>query len=297
MTLHSQLKDRLMDTVEARSMCNRWTAVRWTVRLLAAVWLVSAFGAAPAHAWGWLGHRLVGSHAESRLTPAVRAEVDRLLAGEQEPTLAGVSSWADELRDDPERGRATGAWHFINFERGQCRYDARRLCPDGACIVAAIERYRAVLADRDAPPPARTEALKFLVHFVADVHQPLHAGYFDDRGGNRFQISYQREGWNLHSVWDSLLLKSGGLDEAGYLASIQTRLTRSPAQGTPASWAEDSCRLVQNPDFYPPRHKISSAYLDAKRPLAEAQLARAGERLAGLLNEALGSEEQLFEGP
>ncbi len=262
----------------------------WTV-LLGSLLVLAVFGASQAHAWGLMGHRLVGSYAESRLHPVARLEVARLLAGETEPTLAGVSTWADELRDDPTRGPATASWHFVNFERGQCRYDARQFCRAGGCIVAAIERYQAVLADRARPQQERSEALKFLVHFVGDIHQPLHAGYFSDRGGNRFQISYQREGWNLHSVWDSLILKSGGLDEENYLTSIQTRLTRPPAQGTPASWAEDSCRLVQNPDFYPPRHKITSTYLDAKRPLAEAQLARAGERLAGLLNAALGGAE------
>jgi nuclease S1 len=261
----------------------------WSL-LTATLLLLAMFGASPAQAWGWMGHRLVGSYAEIRLNEVARAEVARLLAGEQEPTLAGVSTWADELRNDPVRGPATASWHFVNFERGQCHFDAARFCPDGSCIVAAIERYQAVLTDRSRPQLERSEALKFLVHFVADLHQPLHAGYFADRGGNRFQISYQREGWNLHSVWDSLILRSGGLDEEGYLSSIQTRLTRPPAQGTPTSWAEDSCRLVQNPDFYPPRHKITGVYLDAKRPLAEAQLARAGERLAGLLNAALGEQ-------
>lgn len=256
--------------------------------LLASMLVALALGTSPAHAWGWLGHRLVGNHADSRLNPEARAEIDRLLAGEPLPTLAGVSTWADELRDDPVRGRATARWHFVNFERGQCRYDAQKQCAGGDCIVAAIERSEAVLRDRSRPRSERTEALKFLVHLVGDIHQPLHAGYFDDRGGNRFQISYQRDGWNLHSVWDALILKSGGLDEDGYLASIQTRLAQPPVQATPALWAEESCLLVQNPDFYPPRNKISHAYLDAKRPLAEAQLARAGERLAGLLNAALG---------
>jgi hypothetical protein len=268
-----------------------WRIPRSAWSLLCACLLIAA--ASPsALAWGGLGHRLVGSHAESRLSPTARSEVDRLLAGEKDPTLAGVSTWADALRDDPENKRLTASWHYINFERGQCRYDVASQCADGDCIVAVIERFQKVLADRSRPQHERSEALKFLVHLVADVHQPLHAGYFDDRGGNRFQISYQREGWNLHSVWDTLILKSGGLDEEGYLASIQTRLSGAPAQGTPASWAEESCRLVQNPDFYPPRHKISGAYLDAKRPLAEAQLARAGERLAGLLNETLGARTE-----
>lgn len=250
--------------------------------------LVSLWLSPPLWAWGAQGHRLVAAHAQARLQPAALAAVRELLAGEAEATLVGVSNWADDYREQPE-GRASGPWHYVNFAPGSCQYRAAALCPEGNCLVAAIERQISTLRDQQAPREARTRALKFLVHFVADAHQPLHAGYFADRGGNRYQISYQREGWNLHSVWDSLLLRSGGQDDRGYLQAMQSASAETTELADAARWVEESCALVQAQGFYPPGHVISRSYLDAKRPLALSQLALAGERLAALLNALLAS--------
>src|SRR3546814_6550434 len=110
-----------------------------------AVLLGAASG--PAQAWSTLGHQLVGELAQRHLAPATRAEVARLLAGEQRPTLAGVADWADRLRDlDPERFKATSRWHYVNTPPGQqCDYVAERACPDGQCVVGAIQAQRAIL--------------------------------------------------------------------------------------------------------------------------------------------------------
>lgn len=259
-----------------------------TMRLFAAALLLLLLPT-QAFAWGQSGHRLVAELAAQALTPAARADVARLLAGEPEPTLAGVSTWADEVRDSPEY-RWTTPLHWVNFPAGQCRYAASKVCQDGLCVVAAIERYRQQLADRTQPLAQRRIALKFLVHFVGDVHQPLHAGYAADRGGNQFQISYLREGWNLHSVWDSLLIDSLKLSVPEYLARLQALpLPAADPHSTPASWAEESCGVVQQADFYPPKHKITGRYLEQKRPLADQRLRLAGRRLAALLNATLGA--------
>lgn len=246
-----------------------------------------------ASAWGQQGHRIVGELAAAELSPRARAEVARLLAGEPEPTLAGVASWADALRDhDAEPGKRTVRWHFINFPRGQCRYAPTRDCPDGNCVVAAINRHFLLLSDRKRSDTERREALKFLVHFVGDVHQPLHASDRPDRGGNDYQISYRGEGWNLHSVWDSLIVRDRGLDPAAYAAVLRGRppLPHDPtrASQTPAlDWALESCRIVQQGALYPPGHVIRDAYLDTHRPLVERRLRQAGSRLAAMLNHAL----------
>lgn len=253
---------------------------------------VIASQAQPAHAWGKLGHRVVGAYADQRLNPAARAEVLRLLAGEDEPTLAGVANWADEIRDGPQARKETSRWHYVNFARDGCDYSAGRFCKGGACVVGAIERFSAELADPARSDAERRDALKFLAHFVGDIHQPLHAGYADDRGGNSFQINYKTKGSNLHSVWDSLIIGSVGLDEATIVDLAAGRLTSVPPLADPVTWAQASCRIVQHPDFYPPRNKIGDSYLDAKRPLAERQLARGGERLAGLINKLLGPAEE-----
>jgi hypothetical protein len=246
-----------------------------------------------ADAWGRSGHRIVGELAEARLDPKAKAAVAELLAGEPEPTLAGVSVWADQVREEAPEYRWTVPLHWVNFEAGTCSYQAPVNCRDDLCVVAAIERYSKQLGDTWLPLAARRDALKFVVHFVGDVHQPLHAGFAADRGGNDFQISIMREGWNLHSVWDSLIVDSLKLEWQDYAArvdqlpwSAQSKVNVANPQ--PPVWAEESCEIVQNGDFYPPKHKITGKYLDAKRPQADERLKLAGERLAALLNRVLG---------
>jgi hypothetical protein len=265
--------------------------------------------ASPVGAWSALGHRLIGELAQRHLSPAARAEVATLLAGEPVPTLAGVASWADGLRDaDPARFRQTTRWHYVNFPAGECDYVAGRDCPGGNCVIGAIEAQRRILTDRSQPREARRDALKFLVHLVGDVHQPMHAGNRGDKGGNTFQVSlatelkpeaYARDkyvngvqGTNLHSVWDYYVLGGAGLD----LDDYADRLDRQPwppaiDRGTallPAAWAGESCRLLDSQGLYPAQHKMDHRYLDRMRPLAEQRVRLAAYRLASLLNDTLG---------
>ena len=120
-----------------------------------------------SRAWDREGHALIAQLAQKQLTPAARLEVDRLLSLEPGATMASVSSWADE-----HRSPKTARWHFVNFPRGTCEYDASRDCEGGQCVVAAIEQQADVLAT-SVDDGTRLRALKYLVHFVADVHQPL----------------------------------------------------------------------------------------------------------------------------
>jgi hypothetical protein len=260
----------------------------------------------PTLAWGQLGHRLVASLAAARLTPQAKVQVAGLLAGEREPTLAGVAGWADELRStDPQRFKATSSWHYLDSKDASCHFVLPRDCPDGNCVVAAIETQRKILADRGQPLPARRDALKFLVHLVADAHQPLHASNHDDSGGNQFDIhlrtdiepeSYARSSYangvmdtNLHSVWDFYVLASARMAPGQYVARLQPRLPAVNAArlGTPMSWAEESCALIDSLQLYPKRHSLDHAYLKEMRPVAERRIEMAAVRLAALLNAAL----------
>ena len=266
--------------------------------------------AAPAAAWSKLGHRLVGELAQQHLEPATATEVRELFAGETDPTLTGVAYWADALRDDdPERFRATTRWHYINAKGGGCDFDLGRDCADGGCVVSAIEAQRAILADRTQPRELRRDALKFLVHFVGDVHQPMHAGDRPDAGGNRFQVSlrtdlepeaYARDkyvggvmGTNLHSVWDYYILGESRLT----LDQYAKRLAHEPwppaadtSLSYPLGWAQESCRLIVAADLYPTQHKMDQRYLAQWRPVAEHRVRLAAWRLAELLNQTLGGE-------
>jgi nuclease S1 len=271
---------------------------------LAAIVLLAA--STPALAWSALGHRLTGKLAERDLTPDVKAEVARLLAGETDPTLAGVSTWADELRSSsPEAFRRTSTWHYVNTPEGSCRLERARDCKDGNCVLGAIETQRRILADRTQSLAARRDALKFVVHFVGDVHQPMHANNHDDKGGNDYQISlrtplepeaYARKdyvdgvmGTNLHSIWDYYLLASRGLAFEAYADRLATPWPPEQTfQGTPRGWAAESCGYIASQRIYPTSHTLDHRYLDAQRPLAEQRVRQGARRLATLLNETLG---------
>jgi hypothetical protein len=235
----------------------------------------------PALAWGKVGHQVVAQLALTQLIPKTRAEVDRLLALEPGATLPSISTWADEHKNP-----ATGPWHYLNFPRGSCTFDANRDCPDGKCVVGAIEKQLEVLALK-GDDDNRLKALKYIVHFVADVHQPLHGGFEYDKGGNKYQVQFDGRGTNLHAVWDSGLMRSVNEDAqemAHRLAPMQGAASDSDLSVVHA--AQESCKIVSGPDFYPGRH-IGQEYSDQFVPVMEKRLVVAAGRLAGLLNSAL----------
>ena len=244
-----------------------------------AVAMSLVLGPSIAHAWGGQGHQVIAGLALAQLTPKARAEVDRLLAQEPGETLVSISTWADEHKNP-----ATARWHYVNFPRNSCSYDAARDCPDGQCLISAIERQTAVLVS-NAPDEKRLNALKYLVHLVGDVYQPLHAGYLDDKGGNKYQLQAFMRGSNLHALWDSGIIKSM-VEEPD---AMTARLLKRKAAFTVQKWsavgaAEQSCQIVGVPEFYPSR-RVGQDYIDRFKPVLEQQLASAGAALASVLNQ------------
>lgn len=234
-----------------------------------------------ALAWGSEGHQVVAAIASAQLTPKARADVDRLLALEPGETLESISTWADEHRNP-----ATAPWHYVNFPRDSCAYEPQRDCPDGRCVVAAIEHQAAILGSGDSDEK-RLNALKYLVHFVADVHQPLHAGYLDDKGGNTYQLQAFMRGSNLHALWDTGLIKNLNEDAPGLARRLTgIAVTGAASDVNPAHAAEESCRIVGMPGFYPER-RVGLDYIERFTPTLEQRLALAGVRLAGMLNRVL----------
>jgi len=246
--------------------------------------LTTAFVPAPVLAWGSQGHHVIARLASAQLSAKAQREVQRLLALEPGATLESISIWADNNRA-PETAR----WHYVNLPRGDCRYDAARDCPQGQCVVAAIERQMAVLASdaMTSTDDERLLALKYLVHFVGDVHQPLHAGHEDDRGGNRFQLQAFMVGTNLHALWDTGMIRHR--DES--MAAMSQRLLSAPRPAphdktliaSAADAAEESCRIVGSPGFYPAR-QLDLEYVEKFMPVLEQRLVLAATRLAALLN-------------
>ncbi|WP_157672995.1 S1/P1 nuclease [Curvibacter sp. AEP1-3] len=245
------------------------------VSLLASGALISE----PVMAWGSDGHKIVAMLAEAQVSPTARKEIDRLLAQEPGATLTSISTWADEHRNP-----ATAAWHYVNFPRGDCNYRPERDCLDGKCVIAAIDRQIEVLRT-PGDDEKRLTALKYVVHFIGDIHQPLHAGFSDDRGGNSFQLQSFMRGSNLHAVWDTGLIKSLQQENEQIVKSLLVRpLTLQKTAFNAASIAMESCRIVSQAGFYPDR-LVTLEYVDRYIPVMAYRLAAAGYRLAQILNE------------
>lgn len=247
-----------------------------------------------ASAWGPHGHQVVAEIAARELTPTARAEVERLLGDRASNAMREASTWADEIRDQPQ-WRHTGSWHYVNFANDDCTYSSKQNCRNGNCVVGALEREAQILADRKASKAKRANALRFVIHFVGDGHQPLHAGLASDRGGNDYQIRRGREGGNLHGFWDQGLLRAarGKLAVMPHVAELLKHPgPEGDVQWTPVSasaWTEAACAIVNQPGFYPERGRIDAAYVEHFAPIADVQLELAGHRLAALLNAVLDS--------
>src|SRR5215210_8108443 len=165
--------------------------------------------------WFQLGHRVIAEIAAGRLTPTAAAAVRDLLSGQD---IGDASLWADQIRGER---RSTGSLHFVNIPLEATAYDPGRDCPGGRCIIAAIDSFVRILGDSSTPRGERAEALRFVLHLVGDIHQPLHAANNGDKGGNDTQVRLEGAGTNLHAAWDGKLIETTGLDERGYLARLR----------------------------------------------------------------------------
>lgn len=247
-------------------------------------------GAARLLAWGPQGHRVVAVIAQANLTPAARAKVDALLGPLN--SMAAVSSWADDTRVDfPE----TGPWHYIDIPLDARSIDMARDCPQGNCVIGKIEEYERVLKDSHSSEANRRLALRFLIHFVGDLHQPLHCEDNNDKGGNMVQVTFFGQPSNLHSVWDSGIL--GKMQPYGNKLADLLNSRIAPVEkaqwtkGTLADWALEGKKLARDvayknlPSGSPA--ELGQAYVDAATPVVETQLEKAGIRLAAILNRLL----------
>ena len=257
--------------------------------------LLSVWGPASAWAWGKLGHRVAGRIAEDRLTPNAKKAVRDLLDPDQ--TLADVSTWADEVRRDrPE----SATWHYVNVPITEPKYHPKHEDPKGG-VVSKILEFEKIVGDTAAPQLERQVALKYLVHFVQDMHQPVHVGHRGDRGGNDLQVQFFGQGSNLHRVWDSNLLEHAKQDktdadyEADRFKNLEARITPELAakwsQGTVEDWANESLELARGAYLVPMTTvelrkgaKLGQLYYETNLPVAEVRVEQAGVRLATVLN-------------
>jgi hypothetical protein len=248
-------------------------------------------GCLPAFGWGVEGHSLVARIAWMQLTPAVQARVSAILG--PGVTMQSVASWADEVRN---QRRETGPWHYIDIPIDKPHLDMARDCPKGDCVLARIEAFRQALKDLATAAAERREALLFLIHFVGDMHQPLHSSDNNDQGGNKVAVTFDGRTSNLHSLWDSGLL--GKLPKEDDLFAQWSRESakhaRKWSRGTVDDWAEESHKAAQQITYgrlpkvaAGTAEPIDAAYAKKADPLIRLQIEKAGARLARVLNEAL----------
>jgi hypothetical protein len=291
-------------------------------RTALAMFLVAVVASFDLHAWGGQGHRLVGLIAADRLTAIAKQNVAWLLDGQ---TLGDVASWADTITGEQVQ---TSYWHYLNIPPDAAGYDRDRDCPKQPgvdagsrsdrwrdCVVDRIAYWEERLANPKLDRADRATALKFVVHFIGDLHQPFHA-LGVGRGGNDVKVrvfgqsdcgpstssgpsrAESRGGsdparpspCNLHSVWDSRLIARHNLDDPTYVTSLTKlidgkKLGAQPA-GTPAQWAEQSFRLAKKA-LVKDGADIDEGYYRRHITVIDERLAVAGVRLAADLNRIL----------
>lgn len=251
--------------------------------------------------WGRDGHAIIAEIARIEMTPAARERAAQILAGQEMPA---ISAWADQVRRT-EAYRFTGPMHYVNLPPNTAAYDHAAHCPDVGCVVSAVDDFARLLID-DADDKTREDALKFLIHFVGDLHQPLHAGRPDDRGGNDIDTLFFGQDRNLHSVWDSGILNAGDpqpwpiiaerlaaeIDDADRTAWL-AEAKADDLIGTVGRWVFESHRLAER-YAYPiaTGSAIGQPYVDATLPIVHLRLQQGGVRLGALLNQLLDPASQ-----
>lgn len=256
-----------------------------------------------AWAWGQEGHSIIAEIAQHRLTPQAAAQVESLLG--RGHSLAAVASWADDVRGArPE----TYNLHFVDIPVAESGFDVDRHChasPKGDCIVAELDRLKKLLACAPTPE-GRRDALRFAVHFVGDVHQPMHT-VDEARGGNDIKVGVEiggqictgkcvprkQEGANLHAVWDTTLIAQTFWNWGAYVDYLEAQWLpgkEDQAAGTPRDWALQTHAAVQAVwKMTPADLQLNDSYYKQVRPILDQQLALGGIRLARFLNEAYAS--------
>jgi hypothetical protein len=275
-------------------------------------WLFLAAAAAlipaPALAWGKTGHRVVAAIADTQLSGLARAQIAQILGPVE--SLADVANWPDEMRSDPSPywQKATPPWHYVTVNGFS--YD--HAPPEGDAL-AALAHFRETLRDPAASLADKQLALRFVIHLVGDLHQPLHVGKCCDRGGNEVKVTWFGKSTNLHSVWDSALV-----DEEQYsFSELADKLERHMSAEqriawwdiNPRDWASESAQIRDS--LYPPAPKPAAGKKDGKAkpavpalsysyvykftPVMEQRLSAAGVRLAAYLNAIYAEPQPLAE--
>ena len=280
---------------------------RWAAGFLQCLVILALIIPAPAHAWGYYGHRTTAQIALANVSPATRAKVARLIRAEAQlgtpgcdlKSLEDASVWPDCIRKDYWRWGYTFAWHYRTTPVCEA-YNPRANCSGGSCVTAQIERNHRILADESLPAHLRLQALAFMVHFAGDIHQPLHSGDKGDRGGNDRETAYGIvPGLNLHSIWDSALAERAITSGDGPIVRRYSPKERADlASGSAAIWGQESWKIARDflyPNAFdrnpcagdlPMEAALTQQDIVEAAPIARRRVQQAGLRIATLLESA-----------
>jgi len=235
------------------------------------------------------GHAVIALVAEHYMSKAALANASNLLDGS---TIEAVASWADDYRREHHE---TGTWHYIDIPLADSQIDLARECPNGDCVIGKTEQFLAVLKDPKTDRAAKAEALKYVIHFIGDMHQPLHDEDDADKGGNNRRVIFDGHPDNLHWVWDTGLLNHITPNPQALAAALESQITPHDREewvrGSIEDWVLEGHRLAQGVAYGDLGNgdpaMITAAYEHQAGPVIESQLEKAGVRLAYLLNMAL----------
>ena len=257
-------------------------------RFAAFLGIVASLGTQPARAWGDLGHRMVCDRTWEELTEEARAKVLDILDLKTQEEFADSCNWADAYR---EEHRETGPWHYISVPKGARDVSVERDCPiDTSCAVREIDRQFQILISA-APKAERAMALKFLAHFVGDLHQPLHTGYAEDRRGSMIPVQLLGKEWSMHGIWDYALVESPPMGTEFLRPATRVDRTFADVNAPPIRWATESLDILRSAATSyvgnPGGLKLDEVYIQQNRPIAMERIAQAGVRLAHRLEQAM----------
>jgi len=264
--------------------------------VLAALTAAAALLPSPAFAWGKTGHRVVAAIADTQLSGLARAHVREILGPGE--SLDDAANWPDEMRSDPAVfwQKTATPWHYVTLNG--ITYDH---APPAGDALQALDHFRVVLQDPKANLADKQLALRFIVHLVGDLHQPLHVGKCCDKGGNDVKVTFFGKPTNLHAVWDSALPDEEQLSYSELAAKLERHLSDRQLitwwDVNPRDWISESGEIRNG--LYPPAPpkgakgtkgapavpELSYGYVYKFTPVMERRLQQAGVRLAAYLNE------------
>lgn len=250
--------------------------------------LLCCFGGT-VFAWSGDGHNAIGMLALDRLSDDTRHKLKDIVGALDEQSVSRACIWPDVIREE-EDWEWSKPNHYINIPRGDFSYQQSRDCPDRVCATEAIKRYAGELADQQLDKERRWQAFAWLCHLVADVHQPMHAGFADDRGGNDFEVTVENEAINLHYYWDQVVIKQH-LDDWRDLRHLleSTPAPSGSADWTPEDvddWTNESHALAVD-SAYPPTAVIGEPWASHSWEIALERINLAATRLALVISTAL----------